>query len=110
MFIKILPKSNCKSEPTPILVNFSRSLDQDNQITIKRNCFLGKMSSLLSDFNMMSAQNKLLPILCPKNSEIAVCVSKYLGILSEKKLDLGLSDNMLGRYAAKHSVKPYPYY
>ena len=69
-------------------------------LTIKRNCFLGKMSSLLPDFENMSAQNKLLTILCPKNYEIAVCVSKYLGIISNtrKKLDMGLSDDMLGIY------------
>ena len=72
-------------------------------LTIKRNCFLGKMSSLLPDFENMSAQNKLLTILCPKNYEIAVCVSKYLGIISNtrKKLDMGLSDDMLGIYT-KH--------
>ena len=88
----------------------SQSLDNEmhailvcNAMSIKRNCFLGKMSSLNPNFQYLSPENKLATILCPKNSEIAICVSKYLGILSEtrKKLDLGLSDDMLGRYT-KH--------
>ena len=74
-----------------------------NSMAIKRNCFLGKMASLNPKFQHLSPENKLATILCPKNSEIAVCVSKYLGIISEtrKKLDMGLSDDMLGSYT-KH--------
>ena len=76
-------------------------------MSLKRNCFLGKMSSLLSDFENMSVENKLLTILCPKNSEIAICVSKYIGIIIEtrKKLDMGVSDDMLGSNT-KHGLPP----
>ena len=72
-------------------------------MSIKRNCFLGKMCSLIPNFQNLSTEHKLATILCPKNADIAKCVSKYLGIISEtrKKLDLGLSDDMLGRYT-KH--------
>ena len=72
-------------------------------MTIKRNCFLGKMSSLIPYFENMCPQNQLSTILCPKNNEIAICASKFLGIISDtrKKIDLGLSEDMLGSYT-KH--------
>ena len=74
-----------------------------NATSIKRNCFLGKMSSLNPNFQNLSPTDKLSTILCPKNYESAICVSKYLGIISEtrKKLDNGLSEDMLGCYT-KH--------
>ena len=64
--------------------------------SIKRNCFFGKISSLLPKFVGMSPDHQLLSILCPIKSEIAVCVSKYLKIITETriKLDQGLSDSM----------------
>ena len=69
-------------------------------ISIKRNCFFGKLTSMLPNFKQMSPEHQLLTILCPATSEIAVCVSKYLKIITEtrKKLDQGLSDNMLTFY------------
>ena len=68
--------------------------------TIKRNCFLGKISSLLPNFHQLSLNNKLISVLCPANADVALCVSKYLGIITEtrKKLDNGLSTDMLNRY------------
>ena len=71
-----------------------------NTFSIKRNCFFGKISSLLPKFVEMSPEHKLLSILCPLNTEIALCVSKYLKIISETrvKLDQGLSDTMLLQY------------
>ena len=67
---------------------------------IKRNCFFGKISSLLPNFQEMSLNNKLLAILCPSNAGIALCVSKYLGIVTETrtKLDQGLSSDLLLTY------------
>ena len=72
-------------------------------MSLKRNCFVGKMSSLIPDFDTLSDRDKLATILCPKNNETAICASKFLGIISEtrKKIDMGLSDDMLGRYT-KH--------
>ena len=39
-------------------------------------------------------------MLCPANADIALCVSKYLGIISDTrtKLDQGLSIDMLNTY------------
>ena len=76
---------------------------QCSTMSLKRNCFIGRMSALCTGFESMSAENKLATVLCPKNTEMAICVSKFLGIISEtrNKLDLGLSDDMLGRYT-KH--------
>ena len=71
-----------------------------NTFTLKRNCFFGKMSSLMPNFHQLSSNEKLLSILCPATADIALCVSKYLGIISEtrKKLDQGLSSEMLEYY------------
>jgi len=68
--------------------------------TLKRNCFLGKLSSLIPNFSQMSKNDQLLTILCPASAEIAKCVSKYLGIIVEtrKKRDRGLSTEMLNIY------------
>ena len=53
----------------------------------------------------MNNQRKLATILCTKTNETAVCVSKYLGIISDtiKKIDLGLYDDMLGIYTKHYS-------
>ena len=71
-----------------------------NTFNLKRNCFFGKMSSLMPNFNQLSSDEKLLSILCPATADIALCVSKYLGIISDtrKKLDQGLSSDMLEYY------------
>ena len=68
--------------------------------SIKRNCFFGKITSFLPDFEQLNPEHKLLTILCPSDTEIAVCVSKFLKIITEtrKKLDQGLSDTMLENY------------
>ena len=70
---------------------------QCDTFALKRNCFFGKIASLLPNFKELSPDHKLLTILCPSTPEIAVCVSKYLKIITETriKLDQGLSDNML---------------
>ena len=62
--------------------------------SIKRNCFIGKFTSLMPNFGQMSPEHQLLTILCPVNAEMAVCVSKYLKIITETrmKLDQGLSN------------------
>ena len=50
--------------------------------------------------------SKLLSILCPVNTEIAMCVSKYLKIITETrvKLDQGLSDTMLKQYCKIYRI------
>ena len=71
-----------------------------NTFSVKRNCFFGKLRSLLPEFEQMSLDHKLLTILCPATSEIAVCVSKYLEIISRTRTKLYqvLSDQMLTFY------------
>ena len=73
---------------------------QCDTFAIKRNCFFGKITSILPDFKALCPDDKLLTILCPSTSEIAVCVSKYLKIITETrmKLDQGLYDNILTYY------------
>ena len=68
--------------------------------TIKRNCFFGKLSTLIQNFPNLNSDDQLLSILCPANADIALCVSKYLSIVSDtrKKLDEGLSSDMLANY------------
>ena len=97
---------------TPIAARFCRycsenSLDDEKHailscktFTLKRNCFFGKISSLMPNFDHMTFDDKLLAILCPANADIALCVSKYLGIISDTrtKLDQGLSIDMLHTY------------
>ena len=71
-----------------------------NTFTLKRNCFFGKMSSIIPNFTQMSQDDQLLAILCPASADIALCVSKYLGIVTDTrmKLDQGLSTEMLTNY------------
>ena len=68
--------------------------------SLKRNCFLGKITSILPNFEQLPNDHKLLTILCPSSTEMAVCVSKYLKIITEtrRKIDHGLSDTMLENY------------
>ena len=58
------------------------------------------MNSLIPNFEQLSPEHKLLTILCPVNADMALCVSKYLKIISETriKLDQGLSNTMLKYY------------
>ena len=48
----------------------------------------------------MTPEHQLISILCPANTEIALCVSKFLKIITETrvKLDQGLSETMLTQY------------
>ena len=54
-------------------------------MTLKRNCFIGKMTSLIHDFDKMSADNQLATILCPKSYETAICASKFFSIISDTR-------------------------
>ena len=90
----------CKYCSSNKLDDENHAILECNTFSIKRNCFLGKLTSLLPDFGHLSSEHKLLTILCPANADIALCVSKYLKILTETrmKLDLGLSNDMLTNY------------
>ena len=72
---------------------------------IKRQCFFGRMSALSPDFLSISTEAQLKTLLCPANTEIAKCVSKYLGIISltRKEIDLGLKPERLELYVEHKS-------
>ena len=67
---------------------------------LKRNCFIGKISALIPNFDQLNDTEKLAVVLCPANENIALCVSKYLGIIcsTRTKLDQGLPIEMLNIY------------
>ena len=72
---------------------------------LKRQCFFGRMSELYPNFMSLSDDQKFCVILCPSTSDIAKCVSKYLGIMSNtrKEIDMGLNPCDLQQYI-KHKA------
>ena len=71
--------------------------------TLKRNCFFGRMSALIPNFNTMCDRDKLMTVLCPAKTDVAKTVSKYLGLMSDarKNIDEGLPPETLNIYT-KH--------
>ena len=67
---------------------------------LKRQCFLSRISALSPNFTTLTAEKQLITILCPATAEIAKCVSKYLGILSNirNEIDNGLNPKDLDLY------------
>ena len=67
---------------------------------LKRQCFLSRISALSPNFTKLTAEKQLITILCPATAEIAKCVSKYLGILSNirNEIDNGLNPKDLDLY------------
>ena len=72
---------------------------------IKRQCFFGRLSALHANFLSLSAEHKLCFILCPPTSDVAKCVSKFLGIMTNtrKEIDGGLCPDNLNLYL-KHKA------
>ena len=60
---------------------------------------------LSPDFLSLSNDERLRFILCPPTTDIAKCVSKFLGIMSNvrKEIDMGLNPEDLNLYI-KHKV------
>ena len=71
---------------------------------LKRQCFFGRVKTMLPNFEALTADQQLLTLLCPATTQLAKCVSKYLGIISDsrKQIDLGLQPGALQIYS-KHS-------
>ena len=67
---------------------------------LKRQCFIGRLNVLNPKFSFMSNEGKLNFILCPPTIDIAKCVSKYLGIMTNirKEIDMGLNPHELNQY------------
>ena len=83
----------CKYCDSGSVDNERHAILECDTFRLKRNCFNGKISSLNPNFLNLSREQKLITLLCPSNQQIALCVSKYLGIITEtrSKIDKGLS-------------------
>ena len=59
-----------------------------------------RLNVLKPEFNSMTCEERLSFILCPPTIEIAKCVSKFLGIMTNirKEIDLGLNPHDLNLY------------
>ena len=64
-------------------------------LNVKRECFLGKMSSIVAGFKDMSAENKIKTILCPKSSAAVKTINKFIRImfLARDNINEGLGFN-----------------
>ena len=69
-----------------------------NTFRLKRQCFLGRLKSILPHSAMLSNQQLLATILCPPNARVAKLSNKFIKILfkSRDKLDDGTPLNQLG--------------
>ena len=67
---------------------------------IKRQCFMSRLNVLNPKFELMSYEGKLKSILCPPTIQIAKCVSKFLGIMTNirNEIDMGLNPQDLNIY------------
>merc|ERR1712055_321498 len=67
---------------------------------LKRQCFVSRLNALSPQFDAMSIDEKLRFILCPPTVDLAKCVSKFLGIMTNirKEIDMGLSPAHLNLY------------
>ena len=74
--------------------------------SLKRQCFLGRVTALCPAFLSLTAEQQLSTLLCPATTALAKCVSKFLGIISEtrKEIDLGLSPQALQVYQ-RHRIQ-----
>ena len=83
------------------------SIDNENHFILfcetfklKRQCFISRLNLLNSKFIDMTNEEKLNFILCPPSVDIAKCVSKFLGIMTDirREIDFGLSPQDLNLY------------
>ena len=58
---------------------------------VKRQCFMSRVRALYPNIDSMTVDDKLRFLLCPPSSNLAKCVSKFLGIMSNirKEIDMG---------------------
>ena len=88
----------CYTEPQSIDTEF-HFLFECSTFHIKRQCFLGKLSSLgIKVEDNWSEHFKLASVLCPTSAKVAKCVNKYITIMerNRKLLDEGTPINHLG--------------
>ena len=67
---------------------------------LKRQCFISRVRALFPQFDRMTIDEKLRFILCPPSVDLAKCISKFLGIMTNirKEMDMGLSPTDLNLY------------
>ena len=72
---------------------------------LKKQCFISRVSEMCPLFPAMPVEKQLVALLCPTSAELAKCVSKYLGIISNtrKEIDNGLKRSDLLLYI-KHKI------
>ena len=67
---------------------------------LKRQCFLKRLNALNPEFDNLTCEQKLSYILCPPSIDVAKCVSKFLGIMTNirKEIDMGFNPQGLDLY------------
>ena len=72
---------------------------------LKRQCFMSRMRVLHPQIEFMSLNEKLNFILCPPSTDLAKCVSKYIGIMFNirREIDMGFNIQDLDIYS-KHAA------
>ena len=74
-------------------------------LNLKRQCFFGRVKALNPTFLNLTIEHQLKTVLCPATTELAKCVSKFLGIISDTRneIDLGLPISHVQQYIAHKS-------
>ena len=82
----------CSSGEIGDEVHFMMNCDT---FSIKRACFMGKISSILPTFSALSSTDKLKTVLCPKSTAAVKIVNKFVRImfLARDKISEGLDLN-----------------
>ena len=72
---------------------------------LKRQCFQSRVSAFFPTYPYLTVEQQLATILCPSTTDLAKCVSKYFGIISNarKQIDLGFKKEDLQLYI-QHKV------
>ena len=76
--------------------------------TLKRNCFISKLGSVLPSFKTLTPHDKVLTMLCPVTTVAAKLVNKYIRLMfqSRNQLDNGIPILNLG-YEKGIEVNPF---
>ena len=75
--------------------------------TLKRQCFLARVNRMVPTFPLLTMEEQLITLLCPATADLAKCVSKFLGIISDtrKEIDLGMPLQQVQQYI-QHKYQP----
>ena len=67
---------------------------------LKRQCFFARVTTLNPAFLNLTTEQQLKTILCPTTTDLAKCVSKFLGIISDTRneIELGLPIPHIQKY------------